>query len=95
MGESGLEGLFGCTPVALNTEPGYFPAIYTITSIWKSFGWSSILYLAAMSSMNLHQYEAAKMDGPKKGRKAAGRTVGISFREVVGGGRNPGGMLEA
>ncbi len=58
-----MEGLFGCTPVALNTEPGYFPAIYTITSIWKSFGWSSILYLAAMSSMNPHQYEAAKMDG--------------------------------
>jgi len=58
--------LFGGTPVALNTEPGYFPAIYTITSIWKSFGWSSILYLAAMSSVDPHLYEAAKMDGANR-----------------------------
>jgi len=58
--------LLGGTPVALNTEPGYFPAIYTITSIWKSFGWSSILYLASMSSIDPHLYEAAKMDGANR-----------------------------
>ncbi|MCM3746999.1 ABC transporter permease subunit [Paenibacillus pasadenensis] len=58
--------LFGGKPIALNTEPGYFPAIYTITSIWKSFGWSSILYLAAMSSIDPHLYEAAKMDGANR-----------------------------
>ncbi|WP_195575307.1 ABC transporter permease [Paenibacillus sp. 1001270B_150601_E10] len=61
-----LVKLFGGHPVALNTEPGYFPAIYTITSIWKSFGWSSILYLAAMSSIDPHLYEAAKMDGANR-----------------------------
>ena len=58
--------MFGGTPVAINTEAGYFPAIYTITSIWKSFGWSSILYLAAMSSVDPHLYEAAKMDGANR-----------------------------
>ncbi|OXM16993.1 ABC transporter permease [Paenibacillus herberti] len=58
--------LFGGKPIALNTEAAYFPAIYTITSIWKSFGWSSILYLAAMSSIDPHLYEAAKMDGANR-----------------------------
>ncbi|MCU6709102.1 ABC transporter permease subunit [Paenibacillus sp. J5C_2022] len=58
--------LFGGAPIALNTEPGYFPAIYIITSIWKSFGWSSILYLASMSSIDPHLYEAAKMDGANR-----------------------------
>lgn len=58
--------MFGGTAIALNTEPAYFPAIYTIASIWKSFGWSSILYLAAMSSVDPHLYEAAKMDGANR-----------------------------
>ncbi|GGE02110.1 ABC transporter permease [Paenibacillus nasutitermitis] len=58
--------LFGGSPLSLNTEPGYFPAIYTITTIWKSFGWGSILYMSAMSSIDPHMYEAAKMDGANR-----------------------------
>ncbi|WP_238177772.1 ABC transporter permease [Paenibacillus contaminans] len=58
--------LFGGTPISFTTEPGYFPAIYTITSIWKSFGWSSILYLSAMSAIDPSLYEAAKMDGANR-----------------------------
>ncbi|MEF3305257.1 ABC transporter permease [Paenibacillus sp. GYB003] len=54
---------FGGTAIPFNTEPNYFPAVYTISTIWKSFGWSSILYLASMSSIDPHLYEAAKMDG--------------------------------
>ncbi|MFC5407416.1 ABC transporter permease [Cohnella soli] len=58
--------LFGGTPISFTTEPRYFPALYTITSIWKSFGWSSILYLSAMSSIDPALYEAAKMDGANR-----------------------------
>jgi len=57
---------FGGTAIAFNTEPKYFAAIYTISTIWKSFGWSSILYLAAMSSIDPHLYEAAKLDGANR-----------------------------
>lgn len=57
---------FGGTPISFNTEPKYFPAIYTITLIWKSFGWSSILYLSSISSIDPHLYEAAKMDGANR-----------------------------
>lgn len=57
---------FGGTPIALNTEPRYFSAIYTITTIWKSFGWSSILYLSAIASIDPNLFEAAKIDGANR-----------------------------
>lgn len=42
------------------------PAMYVllfVTSIWKSAGWSSIIYLAAISGIDTEQYEAATIDG--------------------------------
>lgn len=58
--------LFGGTPISFNTEPKYFSAIYTITNIWRHFGWDSILYLSAMSSVDPGLYEAAKIDGANR-----------------------------
>lgn len=37
--------------------------IYTIAHIWKSLGWSSIIYLAAISGVDNNLYEAAAIDG--------------------------------
>lgn len=48
---------------ALNTSQKAFPWIYTITNVWKSFGWSSILYLSSISSIDPTLYEAADIDG--------------------------------
>ena len=45
------------------TEPKYFWMIYTITSIWQSLGWSAIIYLSALSSIDQELYEAATIDG--------------------------------
>ncbi|WP_405448839.1 ABC transporter permease [Paenibacillus sp. HJGM_3] len=60
---------FGGEAISFHTEPRYFSTIYTITTIWKSFGWSSILYLSAMSSIDPSLYEAAKMDGAGRFRQ--------------------------
>lgn len=54
---------FGGTRKALNTDPAYFRAIYTITNVWKSFGFNSILYLSAITSIDPVLYEAAHLDG--------------------------------
>lgn len=35
----------------------------TALGIWKSLGWSSIIYLAAIAGIDQEQYEAAKVDG--------------------------------
>lgn len=55
--------LFGMQRKPLLAEPELFRPIYTISGIWQSIGWSSIIYLAALSSINTELYEAAKIDG--------------------------------
>ncbi|MFC9708551.1 ABC transporter permease [Paenibacillus sp. NPDC056933] len=40
-----------------------FRPIYTFSGIWQSIGWESIIYLAAMSSIDPALYEAADIDG--------------------------------
>ena len=38
--------------------------------IWQSIGWDSIIYLAAIASINPELYEAAKIDGANKCMKS-------------------------
>ena len=58
--------LFGGERNAYNVVPSAFPIVYTITNIWKGFGWSSILYLSVISSVDPEQYEAAMIDGANR-----------------------------
>nr|HEM5253084.1 sugar ABC transporter permease [Streptococcus suis] len=41
----------------------YFWWIMAIANTWKSMGYNSIIYLAAISGINVEQYEAADVDG--------------------------------
>lgn len=47
----------------LRTNKKLFPWIYTITNIWKSFGFNSILYMSAITAIDTSLYESAKLDG--------------------------------
>lgn len=47
-------------------EPKYWPVILTICNVWKNTGYSSILYLAAITGIDATQYEAASIDGASK-----------------------------
>ena len=58
--------LFNVPPKAYNTLPKAFPIFYTVTCIWKSFGWGSILYLSTISSIDPGLYESAKIDGANR-----------------------------
>ena len=53
----------GGTRKAFNTDPKALPAIYTITNVWKSFGFNSILYLSAITAIDPTLYESAYLDG--------------------------------
>lgn len=44
-------------------EPKYFRGVLVISDLWKSIGWGSIVYLAAVTSIDPSLYEAAEMDG--------------------------------
>ncbi|QOL33151.1 sugar ABC transporter permease [Bifidobacterium eulemuris] len=59
---NGLLGrFFGDT--SLMGETGAFTPIYWISEVWQHMGWNCIIYLAALSSVDLALYEAAKIDG--------------------------------
>lgn len=44
----------------------WWRTIFTIANIWKEVGWGTIVYLAAMSGVNVELYEAAIIDGANK-----------------------------
>lgn len=58
--------LFGGDPVAFMTQPGWFKTIYVFSGVWQSMGWSSIIYLAALTSIDPQLHEAAKVDGASR-----------------------------
>ena len=58
-----LLGVFGVKPVQFLLDPGWFPAIYVISEIWQTAGWGTILYLAALTTIDESLYEAARIDG--------------------------------
>ena len=47
----------------LLAQPKLFYPIYVLSGIWQQVGWNSIIYLAALASIDQEQYEAAKIDG--------------------------------
>ena len=47
-------------------ETKWWPLILTICSLWKNTGYSSVLYLAAITGIDTTQYEAAAVDGASK-----------------------------
>ncbi len=49
-------------------DPKAFRSIYTVSGIWQSFGWNSIIYIAAISTINPDLYEAATIDGANRAR---------------------------
>lgn len=55
--------LFGGKPISFMTEPKWFKTIYVFSGVWKSMGWSSIIYLAALSGVDPELHDAAMVDG--------------------------------
>jgi putative aldouronate transport system permease protein len=56
-------GFFGIEPMDFLTHKEYFRTIYVATSIWKGFGWSAIIYISSIISIDQQLYEAAIVDG--------------------------------
>nr|WP_042159520.1 ABC transporter permease subunit [Paenibacillus gorillae] len=58
--------LFGYDGQAMLQKPELFRPIYILSEIWQRIGWESIIYIAALMSIDLEQYEAARMDGASR-----------------------------
>jgi len=69
---------FGVPKVSLLGYPQYFLPIYVGSGLWQQVGWSSIVYLAALTGVDQQLYEAAKIDGANKWQQTVHVTlVGI------------------
>ncbi len=64
-----LLGKAGAAPVDFLTESGLYVATYIALGLWKEMGWNTIIYLAAITSINPELYEAAEVDGASRLRK--------------------------
>jgi putative aldouronate transport system permease protein len=64
-----LTALLGQPPVNLLADPKNFRHAYVWSGIWQGTGWGSIIYLAALSSVDPSLYEAATIDGANKWQK--------------------------
>lgn len=53
----------GITPIYFLGNSSWFPLTMVISNEWKEFGFSSIVYLAALTSISPSLYEAAYVDG--------------------------------
>ena len=56
----------GLKPIAFYQEQKYWPFILTFVHTWKSIGFSSIVYLAAVMGIGEELYESARLDGASK-----------------------------
>lgn len=61
--------LFGAKKMNYMGSAAHFRSIYVGTNIWQSFGWNSIIYIAAIAGVDQELYEAARIDGAKKLRQ--------------------------
>ena len=61
-----IRGALGLEKYNLLTNPALYRTIHIGSGIWQSVGWSSIIYLATLSGVDMQLYEAAYIDGASK-----------------------------
>jgi putative aldouronate transport system permease protein len=64
-----VAALFGGTRENLLIKKELFRTIYVSSGIWTNIGWGSIIYLAALSNVDVQLYEAAIIDGANRFRQ--------------------------
>ncbi|MBR4332221.1 MAG: sugar ABC transporter permease [Clostridia bacterium] len=57
------KALTGVKPPDPLANPNTFLPLYVGSNVWKTFGWNSIVYLAALTNVSPELYEAAEIDG--------------------------------
>ncbi|WP_369827075.1 ABC transporter permease [Cohnella sp. CIP 111063] len=64
-----LIAYFGFQKVNFLLSPEWFRPMYILQVIWREAGWGTIIYMAAIASVDVEQYEAARMDGAARFRQ--------------------------
>lgn len=59
----------GITPPEIMSNPDTFIVLVTAESVWKDVGWGTIIFLAALSTIDTDLYEASAVDGAGRWRR--------------------------
>ena len=70
-----LVKLLGHEPIYFLANEHYFVGVVIFTHIWQSIGWGTIIYLAAISSIDQEQYESAIVDGASRFKRCIYITI--------------------
>ena len=65
----------GFEKIQFMSEPAWFDTVYIGSGIWQALGWGTILYLTAMTNIDMGLYEAAEIDGANKFQQALHVTI--------------------
>lgn len=61
--------VIGHEPIAFLQDPDWFRLIYVSSEVWQTVGWGTILYLAALTTIDQQLYESATVDGANRWRQ--------------------------
>lgn len=87
---------FGIEPVYFLGNENLFPYVLVVTDIWKSFGFSTIIYLAALTGIDPALYEACIVDGGMRWKQTLHITLpGISSTVILMAVLSLGNILNA
>ncbi|MGV2886248.1 ABC transporter permease [Paenibacillus taichungensis] len=64
-----IAGWFGIDPIVFLSEPEWFRTIFISSNIWQGIGFGTILYLAALSSVDPTLHDVASIDGANRWQK--------------------------
>jgi putative aldouronate transport system permease protein len=73
----------GGEPVQFLMKVRYFRSVVVISDIWKSVGWGTVVYMAAISSVDPTYYEAAIIDGAGRVRRIFSVTLPMIANTIV------------
>ena len=89
-------GIFGVEPIFFLGNNTLFPYIMVVTNTWKEFGWGTIVFLAALSSIDPALYEAAIIDGAGRWKQMLHVTLpGVAATVVLVATLSLGNVLNA
>jgi len=60
---------FGGTAIPFIQQADWFRQIFVTSEVWQTVGWGTILYLAALTTIDEQLYEAARIDGAGRWRQ--------------------------
>ena len=78
-----LLGKLGMDPISFLGEPSIFRWTMIISDTWKGFGYGTIVYLAALTGIDVGLYESATLDGATRWQKIKYITVPLLKPTII------------